>query len=126
MAKMFFSLGFWMMIVLFIALGYAFGYALGADCPGSMNCVAGRSAIASSALQDKSRSLESDLGPGESASGSRCAPQATLRENGLSFRQFANLQAGDSTYAPGLSITITRHPDRVSVCPGPIEIPPRY
>ena len=48
MAKMFFSLGFWMTIVLLIALGYAFGYALGADCPGSMNCSDTHTVIASS------------------------------------------------------------------------------
>ena len=35
MAKMFLSLGFWMTIVLFVALGYALGRA---ECPGSMNC----------------------------------------------------------------------------------------
>ncbi len=35
MAKMLLSLGFWMTIVLFIALGYA----LGADCSGSMKTV---------------------------------------------------------------------------------------
>ncbi len=32
MAKMFLSLGFWMTIVLFIALGYAFDLAWGAEC----------------------------------------------------------------------------------------------
>jgi len=126
MAKMFFSLGFWMTIVLFIALGYALGYAIGAECPGSTHCGDGQSAVTSLALQDESRSLESDLKASDVASRSRCAPQATLRENDLSFRQFANLQAGDSTYAPGLSITTTRQPDHVSICPGPIEIPPLY
>jgi hypothetical protein len=42
MAKMLLSLGFWMTIVLFIALGYA----LGADCSGSMNRSSGHTAIA--------------------------------------------------------------------------------
>jgi len=42
MAKMLLSLGFWMTIALFIALGYA----LGADCSGSMNPGSGHSEIA--------------------------------------------------------------------------------
>ncbi len=42
MAKMLLSLGFWMTIVLFIALGYA----LGADRSGSMNHSSGHTAIA--------------------------------------------------------------------------------
>ena len=64
MAKMFFSLGFWMTIVLFIALGYALGalgYSFGADCAGAMNCDDGQSAIASSVLAGENRSLQSDL-----------------------------------------------------------------
>src|SRR6202040_4212889 len=39
MAKMFMSLGFWMTIVLFIALGYAFDRAWGAECAGSVNSI---------------------------------------------------------------------------------------
>jgi len=64
MAKMFFSLGFWMTIVLFIALGYALGalgYSFGADRAGSMNCAARQSARASSMLADENRGLQSDL-----------------------------------------------------------------
>jgi hypothetical protein len=123
MAKMFFSLGFWMTIVLFVALGYAFGYANSADCPGPMNC-----AFASWASRDQNPGLENEPLTSDVSSRSECPPDAATRENDLSFRQFANLQAGQSTYAPGLSLTITRRGDRdrLNICPGPIEIPPHY
>jgi hypothetical protein len=124
MSRMFFSLGFWMTIILFIALGYALRSAIGADCPGS-NCGNQQSTFASS-LQSTGRSPQSDLRAGNLAVVDRCARQTTPRADDLSFRQFANLQAGELTYAPGLSFTMTDHPDRVAVCPGPIEIPPRY
>ncbi|MGH7923475.1 MAG: hypothetical protein ACREQH_02650 [Candidatus Binatus sp.] len=125
MAKMFFSLSFWMAVVLFIALTYALGSAIGADCSGS-NCGDQQSALASSALHDQSRSLESNLGAGDFVSSDRCAPQTIQRRNDLSFQQFANLQAGEMTYAPGLSFSMTQYPERVTVCPGPIEIPAHY
>ena len=38
MGKMFLSLGFWMTILLFIALGYTFQYAWGSECTDAMNC----------------------------------------------------------------------------------------
>ncbi len=45
MGKMFLSLGFWMTILLFIALGYTFQYAWGAECPDATNCGYTRSAL---------------------------------------------------------------------------------
>jgi len=126
MAKMFLSLGFWMTIVLFIALGYALGalgYSFGADCAGSMNCGDGQSAIASSVLSDEDRSLQSDLRASDVFPRSGCAPNATLSGNISDFPQVANLQGAGPTYAPGMSLTITSRPRQVSLCPGPIEIP---
>ncbi len=38
MGKMFLSLGFWMTILLFIALGYALNNAWGSECSDSLNC----------------------------------------------------------------------------------------
>jgi hypothetical protein len=123
MAKMFFSLGFWMTIVLFVALGYAFGHAFGSECSGSMNCHDGRIEFTSHSLKDENRSLENEPRASDVVRGSRCAPNATPRSNGLDFQQMANLQAGAPTYAPGLSFTIERQSPQMSVCPGPIEIP---
>ncbi|MGA9724664.1 MAG: hypothetical protein WBQ86_19565 [Candidatus Binatus sp.] len=118
MAKMFFSLGFWMTIVLFVALGYA----LGAECSGSMSCGYGQSAITSSVSSDESR-RHSDLPATERFSRRNCDPNAGLRGNLSDFQQMANLQAGGPTYAPGFSLGITRRPPEVSLCPGAVQIP---
>jgi hypothetical protein len=119
MAKMFFSLGFWMTIVLFIALGYA----MGAECSGSMNCGYGQSAITSSVPSDGDRTFQSDLPATERFSRRNCDPNASLRSNLSDFQQMANLQAGSPTYAPGFSLTITSRPPEASLCPGAIQIP---
>lgn len=119
MAKMFFSLGFWMTIVLFIALGYA----IGAECPGSMNCGYGQSASTSSVSSDGDRTFHSDLPATDVFSRRRCAPDAALRGNLSDFQQMANLQAGGPTYAPGFSLRITPRPPEASLCPGAVQIP---
>ena len=123
MGKMFFSLGFWMTIVLFIALGYAFRSASGAECPASMNCGYQRAVFGTSASSSENWNFENDLRGRDVARSARCAPNAVPRSNYLDFQQMANLQAGGPTYAPGFSLTITRRPPEVSLCPGPIEIP---
>ena len=118
MAKVFLSLGFWMTIVLFIALGYAFRSVYGSEC---LNCGERRSAFASPA--NGNRHFENDLGTGDVAGFRRCAPDATVRSNVPDFQQMANLQQGGPTYAPGVSLTITRRPPQMRLCPGPIEMP---
>lgn len=126
MAKMFFSLGFWMTIVLLIALSYALsavGYSFGADCAGPMNCGDGQSAIVSPVLPEVNRNPENDLPSRDVFPRSKCAPNATPRSNISDFSQMANLQAGGPTYAPGLSLTIASRLPQVSLCPGAIEIP---
>jgi hypothetical protein len=125
MAKMFFSLGFWMTIVLFIALGYALGYVIDEKGLGSSSGVAGAT-LTSSALHDEYRSLESDLSAADIAARNVCTPQTASRDDDSLFRQVPNLQAADRTYVPGLSFSIMHHPSRIRVCPGPIEIPPLY
>lgn len=119
MAKMFFSLGFWMTIVLFVALGYA----LGAECSGSMNCGYEQSAIPSPVLSDGSGTSQSDLPATERFPRRICDPNAGLRGNLSDFQQMANLQAGGPTYAPGFSLRITSRPPEASLCPGAIQIP---
>lgn len=126
MAKMFFSLGFWMTIMLFIMLGYAlgaFGYSFGADCAGSVNCGAGQPAMVSPVLPEVNRNPENDLPSRDVFPRVRCTPNATPHSNIFDFQQMANLQAGGPTYAPGLSLSTSSSDDEVSLCPGPIEIP---
>jgi hypothetical protein len=124
MAKMFLSLGFWMTILLFIALGYAFDRAWGAECADPMNCAYRPTTSASSDFSDENRHFGNDLGAGDVAHRIRCASNPTSPSNYPDFQQMANLQANDSpTYAPGLSLTITRRPPEMSLCPGPVEIP---
>jgi hypothetical protein len=123
MAKVFLSLGFWMTIVLFVALGYALGNAFGSECAGSINCRDGRLAFTPPLLQDENRSFENDLRAEHFALRNRCALDATPYSNTLDFQQMANLQGGGPTYAPGLSFAIEGQPPRMSICPGPIEIP---
>lgn len=122
MAKMIFSLGFWMTIVLFIALGYAFDRAWGSECPDSLNCGFRHVAFASSDSSDENRHFENDLGASDVDRRGRCAANATSRGDYPDY-QVANLQAGAPTYAPGFSLTLTRHRPQASLCPGPIEIP---
>jgi len=118
-SKIILSAGFWLTIALFVALGYA----LGDDCPGSMNCGGGHSAIAPSVLQGENRSFENDALASDAVTRSRCAPGSALHGSDPSFPQIANWQRGGSMYAPGLSFTIARRPPHVTLCPGPVEIP---
>ena len=123
MAKIFLSLGFWMTIVLFIALGYAFDFAHGAE---HSETAIDHPAIATSILQDENqRVVENDLQGSDIVPRSRCPQSATPRSNIADFQQMANLQEGGPAYAPGFSFSITRQPPTLSACPGPIEIP-RY
>jgi hypothetical protein len=124
MGKMFLSLGFWMTILLFIALGYALNNAWGSECSDGVNCAYTRTTLASrdfSNFSDENHfandSVASDVAR------RRCPADASANSHYLDFQQMASLQAGGPVYAPGLSLTITRHPAVVSVCPGPIEIP---
>jgi hypothetical protein len=118
MSKMFVSLGFWMTIVLFVVLGYAFG----SDCPGFLGCE-DRHAFSLSPLQDENRTLESDSWVSEEFPRTRCPTSPTLRSYDPEFEQMTNLQQGGPSYAPGFTINITRQPAQLAVCPGAIEIP---
>jgi len=122
MGKLIFSLGFWMTIVLFVALGYAVDRAWGSECVGSMNCGFQRTAFASPDFSDENRHFENDLGASDVARRRRCTANATTRGEYPNY-QIANLQAGAPTYAPGISFSITRRPPEMRLCPGPIEIP---
>jgi hypothetical protein len=115
--KIILSAGFWLTIAVFVALGYA----LGDECPGAMNCAGRPSALATSILQDENRDFAKNARASDIRS--RCAPRATLRGTDPSFPQIANWQRGGSMYAPGLSLTMTRRPNHVTLCPGPVEIP---
>jgi hypothetical protein len=117
--KIILSTGFWLTIALFVALGYA----LGDECPGAVNCADRGSAIATSVLNDEHRDFAKDARASDAIRRSRCAPGASLRATDPGFPQVANWQRGGSMYAPGLSITLTRRPDHVTICPGPVEIP---
>jgi hypothetical protein len=124
MGKMFLSLGFWMTILLFIALGYTFEYAWGAERSDAMNPAYTRATFASSDFSDRNLHFENDLGASDVARRSRCASAASPRTDYPDFQQMANLQAGDApVYAPGLSFSITHRPPEVALCPGPVEIP---
>jgi hypothetical protein len=124
MGKMFLSLGFWMTILLFIALGYTFEYAWGAESPDARNYGYARPSFASSDFSDRNLHFENDLGASDAARRSQCASAASPRADYPDFQQMANLQAGDRpVYAPGISLSLTRRPPEVSLCPGPVEIP---
>ncbi len=123
MAKMIFSLGFWMTIVLFVALGWALDRAWGSGCSGSMDCGYQRATSASAGASDENKSFENDLRARDVARGIKCAPNSIAQGADPRFQQMADLQAGAPIYAPGLSLTISRRPPEVSLCPGPIEIP---
>src|SRR5258708_18661973 len=124
MAKIFLSLGFWMTIVLFIALGYAFRNAYGAECAGSTDCGYKRAQFASSILPDENQHFENDPGTSDVARRRRCVQNASPRNDYPDFQQMANLQAGDRpVYAPGFSLTIAPRAPELSLCSGPVEIP---
>ena len=124
MTRIIFSAGFWVTVLVFIVFGYA--HALGDVCPpGSLKCGVGTEnlAIATSVLQDENRKPESEIRASDVSRRSRCAPEGASRGTDPSFPQIANWQRGGSMYAPGVSLTMTRRPDHVTVCPGPVEIP---
>jgi hypothetical protein len=106
--KIILSGGFWVTLVLFVALGYAFG--------------AEQSVTAPSAAQYKSQTFENDARARDSIERSRCAPGSARRAADPSFPQAANWQRGGSMYAPGLSFTLTSK-SHVTLCPGPVEVP---
>ena len=113
MAKMFFSLGFWMTIVFLFVLAYVIKDANGAECPGA-GCAYQQQVMRTDSLSENAKFRAG------------CASQTARRESDLQFRQSANLQAADTTYAPGLSFSITHRTNRLRLCAGPIEIPPHY
>jgi len=116
------SAGFWVTVLVFVV----FGYALGEVCPaGSMKCSPGAEhlGIATSVLQDENRKSENDARASDALAKSKCATQGATRGTGPSFPQIANWQRGGSMYAHGLSLSVTRRPEHVTVCPGPVEIP---
>ena len=132
MAKIFMSLGFWMTILLFVALGYAYENAYGAECvgcsacAGTINCGSSNVTRASSISPDENQrfQFENDLAASDDVRRRKCTPSVSPRTNYPDFQQMTNLQAGDApVYAPGFSFTITRRPPEVALCPGPIEIP---
>jgi hypothetical protein len=138
MAKMFMSLGFWMTILLFVALGYAYENAYGSECAGcsecagSINCGYTDATHASSISpaswispdENQNFQIENDLGASDDVRRRRCASNVSPRVDYPDFQQMANLQAGGApVYAPGFSLVITRRPPEVTLCPGPIEIP---
>jgi hypothetical protein len=123
MGKMFLSLGFWMTILLFIALGYTFEYAWGAETSDAMNRGYTRPSFASSDFSGRNLPFGNDFGASDVARRHPCAPAASPRTDYPDFQQMANLQAGDApVYAPGISLSLNRPPE-VSLCPGPVEIP---
>jgi hypothetical protein len=121
MAKIFLSLGFWMTIVLFIALGYALGYAHCAEDADSIGDQ--HPATARSVLPDENQRDANNIRAGDVVPRSRCPQSATPRSNIADFDQMANLQEGGPAYASGFSFSISRHPSQLTLCPGPIEIP---
>ena len=124
MTRIIFSAGFWVTVLVFVVFGYA--HALGDVCPpGSLKCGVSTEnlAIATSVLQDENRKSESDIRASDVARRSRCAPESAARGADPSFPQIANWQRGGSMYAPGLSFWMARRSERVTVCPGPVEIP---
>jgi hypothetical protein len=125
MGKMFLSLGFWMTILLFVALGYAMNSAWGSECPAGVNCGYMRTTPAStdfSDFSDENRQFENNSVASDVAR-RRCPADASATSHYLDFQQMASLQAGGPVYAPGLSLTFSRRPADTTLCPGPIEIP---
>jgi hypothetical protein len=124
MAKMIFSLGFWMTMVLFIGLGYVFG----ADLPDWADHGKAAQAVAVGWSPDEqSPSLQQyqDQPGAERTSDfplpAGCRPDATPPTDSM-FPQTANWQRGGSMYAPGVSLTFSDN-HQVSLCPGPVVIP---
>ena len=125
MAKMIFSLGFWMTIVLFIALGLRIRPRMGLRVPRFAELrLSTRLRSHHLTFQIDNPHFENDLGASDVARRRRCAANATSRSDYPDFQQMANLQAGDRpTYAPGILAHDNPSPSEVSLCPGPIEIP---
>ncbi len=118
MTKIILSSGFWLTLAVFVALGYAFA----ADCPGSLNCADGTSALSSSLIHGNATS-DSAARASDVLNRSRCASMPAVRGTDPAFPEVANWERGGSMFAPGFSLTMTRRPNHFTLCPGPVEIP---
>ena len=121
MAKMFFSLGFWMTIVLFVSLGYVFG----AELPSPM------------AYRAEEQTVDGPLAPRDEAS--QYLDQTNQYNAGAKDRELRGCSSNVSPnkfppsysaerqeprFAPGLSFTLGGNSPRMSsLCAGPVEIP---
>jgi hypothetical protein len=119
MAKMFFSLGFWMTIVLFISFGYVFG----AEFPHLTTYSAEEKSMDAPVAPRDEAPLYLDstnrYGAGtEDRERSECAPEPLDK-----FPPSYSAERQELRYAPGLSITLGDKPRRPSLCAGPVEIP---
>src|SRR5580658_9539078 len=125
MGKIFLSLGFWMTILLFVALGYALNSAWGSECSDGVNCGYTRTTLAStdySDFSDENQQFENNPVASDVAR-RRCPAGATATSHYLDFQQMASAQPGGPVYAPGLSLTFSDRPTDTTLCPGSVEIP---
>jgi hypothetical protein len=120
MAKMFFSLGFWMTIVLFISLGYVFG----AEVPNPLAYSAEQTTI-DGPLQprDEAPQYLNETNTGD-AGQDRELRGCPNNEGPNKFPQSLSAERQELRYAPGFSFTFGDKPLRQShLCAGPVEIP---
>lgn len=121
MAKMFFSLGFWMTIVLFVTLGYVFG----AELPSPMAYRAEQQTIYESlASRDEASQYLDQSNHNGAAAEDRELPGCPSNESPNKFPRSYSADRQEPRFAPGLSFSLGGNPPRMSnLCAAPVEIP---
>jgi hypothetical protein len=121
MAKMFFSLGFWMTIVLFISLGYVFG----AELPSPLNYSAEEHTIGGPlAPRDEASQYVDQNNQNGAAVEDRELRGCPSNESPNKFPPSYSAERQGPRFAPGLTFTLGDKPARMSsLCAGPVEIP---
>jgi hypothetical protein len=120
MAKMFFSLGFWMTIVLFVSLGYVFGAELPSPTTYSAEeqTIEGPLVPHDQASQYLDQTNQRDVGAQD-----RELRGCPSNENPNKFPPSYSAERQEPRYAPGLTFTLGDKPRSSSLCAGPVEIP---
>lgn len=120
MAKMFFSLSFWMTIVLFISLGYVFG----AEVPSPMAYRAEEQTISGPLAPRDVTPLYLDETNHNAGVEDRELRGCPSDESPNRFPPSYSADRQEPRYVPGLTFMLGDKPPRMSrLCAGPVQIP---
>jgi hypothetical protein len=121
MAKQFFSLGFWMTIVLFISLSYVFA----AEVPSPTTYEAEEQTIQGPLVpREEAPNYVDETNTYSAGAEDRDRRGCPSDEGSNKFPPSYSAERRELRFAPGLTFTLGDKPSRMSsLCAGPVEIP---